>query len=192
MPALTHSDLLPLAASLTERTALEARVTAHLMPRTIRLGEHAILQFEDKTTALHHAQEWIRSSQEIDAALIQNALDGYSALIPDGSNLKARMRFEVADSELRTRELARLGGIEHRVYAEVEGQGRSYAIVEETLPRGRAETCSNLVLRVEFSAAQIANVRAGAEFGFGIDDDRMRVAHTLKRYQRAALLADFV
>ena len=191
MANLSHSELYSPEQYVTEAAAFRARVIEHKKPRKIPLGEFVTLLFEDQLTVRHRAQEMLCSTRVDDADSIQGALDACSRLIPDGSNLKASMLIEYADIERHKRELATLNGIEHRVYAEIEGQGRSFAIAYGDIPRLEIEKAAALhFMRFELTAAQITTIRAGAEFGFGIDDDRMRVAHTLKRHQRASLLAD--
>lgn len=191
MAKLSRSDLYSLEQYSSERPAFRARVIEHKKPRKIHLGEFVTLLFEDRLTVQYQIQEMLRIERVFEAEAIQDELDAYNPLIPDGSNLKATMLIEYADIEQRKRELATLGGIEHRVYAEIEGQGRSFAIADEDLPRSEDDKTSAVhFMRFELTPAQIMAIRAGADFGFGIDDDRMRVAHTLKRDQRASLLAD--
>ncbi len=192
MAQLSCSDLLPLAADSREREAFRSRAAAHQQSRRISLGEHAILHFEDQLTAQLRLQEWLWASKANEKMIVQAQLDAYCGLVPDGSNLKATLGFAYADSARRVAELEKLSSIEAHLYAEVEGLGRSFAITEQVAVHDEAGEPHNLpFLRFEFSPEQITAVRAGAEFGFGIDDDRMRVAHTLKRQSRAALLADF-
>ncbi|MDZ4350146.1 MAG: DUF3501 family protein [Xanthomonadaceae bacterium] len=192
MAKLSRSDLFSLEAYAAERPAFRTKVLAHKKNRQVALGEHATLLFEDRLTVQYQIQEMLRIERVFEAAGIEDELDAYNPLIPDGSNLKATLLFEYADVEQRKRELARLGGIEHKVYAEVEGLGQVFAIADEDLDRSEADKTSAVhFMRFEFSPAQIMALRAGADFGFGIDDDRMRVGATVKGDTRAALLADF-
>lgn len=192
MNALTRSDLLTLEAYAVERAAFRTRVIAHKKNRQVPLGEHITLLFEDRLTIQYQVQEMLRIERIFEPDAIQHELDTYNALIPTGSDLKATMLIEFPDEAQRRIELARLGGIEHKVYAEVEGLGRAFAIADEDMERSNSEKTSAVhFLRFAFSAEQIAALRAGADFGFGIDDERLRVGHTLKLDTRAALLADF-
>lgn len=192
MNALTRTDLYTLEAYASARAAFRAKAIAHKKNRQVPLGEHITLLFEDRLTIQYQVQEMLRIERIFEPDAIQDELDTYNALIPTGHNLKATMLIEFPDEAQRRVELARLGGIEHRVYAEVEGLGRTYAIADEDMDRSNSEKTSAVhFLRFEFSAEQIAALRAGAEFGFGIDDERLRVGHTVKRDTRAALLADF-
>src|SRR5690606_37552995 len=110
--------------------------------RTVHLGEHVTLLFEDRLTIRYQVQEMLRIERIFEPAAIQDELDAYNPLIPDGSNLKATMLIEYPDVEQRRRELARLGGIEHRVYAEVEGQTRNLAIADEDPDRNEGSKTS--------------------------------------------------
>ena len=191
MEKLTRADLFTLEAYSLERPAFRSRVIEHKKARKVALGEHVTLLFEDRLTIQYQIQEMLRIERIFESGAIQEELDAYNPLIPDGSNLKATMLIEYADSEQRKRELARLGGLEHRVYAEVEGLGRSFAIADEDLGRSEHDKTSAVhFLRFEFTPEQIMALRAGADFGFGIDDERMLVGATLKREGRASLLAD--
>ncbi len=192
MNTLNRSDLFTLEAYAGERSAFRARVIAHKKNRQVPLGEHITLLFEDRLTIQYQVQEMLRIERIFEPDAIQHELDTYNALIPTGCDLKATMLIEFPDEAQRRVALARLGGIEHKVYAEVEGSGRAFAIADEDMERSNSEKTSAVhFLRFAFSAEQIAALRAGADFGFGIDDERLRVGHTLKRDVRAALLADF-
>lgn len=192
MQPLTRNDLYGLEAYALERAAFRARVLAHKKTRQLALGEHVTLLFEDRLSIQYQVQEMLRIERIFEPAAIQEELDAYNPLIPNGSNLKATMLIEYSDEAQRRRELARLVGIEQRVYAEVEGHPRVFAIADEDLDRSSTEKTSAVhFLRFEFSRAQIAALRDAAEFGFGIDDDRLRVGTVVEGATRAALLADF-
>jgi hypothetical protein len=192
MTALARSDLYTLEAYADQRAAFRARVIAHKKNRQVPLGEHVTLLFEDRLTIQYQVQEMLRIERIFEPAAIQEELDAYNPLIPTGRNLKATMLVEFADEAQRKLELARLAEIEHKVYAEVEGHGRAVAIADEDMDRSNGEKTSAVhFLRFEFSREQIAALRAGADFGFGIDDERLRVGATVKGEIRAALLADF-
>jgi len=192
MDKLTRDDLLGLEAYATERAAFRARVLEHKKHRKLALGEHVTLLFEDRLTIQYQVQEMLRIERVFEPQAVQDELDAYNPLIPDGSNLKATVLIEYPDLEERRRELAKLGGIEHRLYAEIEGQGRVFAVADEDLDRSDAgKTSAVHFVRFEFGSAQIMALRAGAGLGFGIDDDRMRVGAVVSGPTRAALLADF-
>lgn len=192
MNALARSDLYTLEAYAAERAEFRSRVIAHKKNRQVALGEHITLLFEDRLTIQYQIQEMLRIERIFEANAIQEELDTYNALIPNGANLKATMLVEFPDEAQRRLELARLVGIEHRIYAEVEGLGRAVAIADEDMERSNdVKTSAVHFLRFEFSAEQIAALRAGADFGFGIDDERLRLGAMAKGDTRAALLADF-
>lgn len=192
MQALTRNDLYSLEAYAVQRAAFRARVLAHKKHRHLALGEHITLLFEDRLTIQYQVQEMLRIERIFEPAAIQEELDAYNPLIPNGRNLKATMLIEYPDEAQRRIELVRLAGIEHRVYAEIEGNERAFAIADEDLDRSSAgKTSAVHFLRFEFSPAQIAALRDGADFGFGIDDDRLRIGAVAKGPIRTALLADF-
>ncbi|MDX2300335.1 MAG: DUF3501 family protein, partial [Xanthomonadaceae bacterium] len=139
MTALTRADLYTLEAYASERAAFRAKVIAHKKNRQVPLGEHVTLLFEDRLTIQYQVQEMLRIERIFEPAAIQEELDAYNPLIPTGHNLKATMLVEFPDEAQRKRELARLAGIEHKVYAEVEGHGRAVAIADEDMERSNAE-----------------------------------------------------
>lgn len=192
MNILTRSDLFTLEAYAAERANFRSRVLAHKRNRQIALGEHITLLFEDRLTIQYQVQEMLRIERIFEADAIQEELDTYNALIPNGRNLKATMLVEFPDEVQRRLELARLVGIEHHIYAEVEGLGRAVAIADEDMDRSNDEKTSAVhFLRFEFSTEQVTALRAGADFGFGIDDDRLHLGTMIKGDSRNALLADF-
>jgi len=150
------------------------------------------LQFEDRITVQYQVQEMLRIERLFEAHAIEQELDAYNPLIPDGSNLKATMLLEYPDPEVRKAELARLGGLEHRVHADVVGHPRCYAIADEDLERSEGNKTSAVhFLRFEFSPAAIRALREGAGLELGIDDPRMPVRLEVPEASRMALLADF-
>lgn len=192
MQKLTRTDLYTLEAYAAERAAFRNRVLAHKKARRLHLGEHVTLLFEDRLTIQYQIQEMLRIERIFEPEAIQDELDAYNPLIPDGSNLKATMLIEYPDIAQRQRELARLGGIEHRVYAQVDGHDRIFAIADEDLGRSQAgKTAAVHFLRFEFAPAQIMALRAGAGLVFGIDDDRLRIQARAADDTCHALTADF-
>lgn len=192
MNKLSRDDLYSLERYATERAAFRSRVIAHKKQRQVALGEHCILLFEDRLTVHYQIQEMLRVERIFEAAGIQDELDAYNPLIPDGTNLKATMLFEFPDPAVRNERLGQLGDIEHRVFAEVDGQPRVYAHADEDLPRSSGDKTSAVhFLRFEFPAACISALRAGADFAFGLDDPRLPVRTSVSDLTRQALLADF-
>ena len=135
MNKLTRTDLLPLERYAEERNEFRTRVIAHKKLRKVALGEHISLLFEDRLTVQYQVQEMLRIERIFETAGIQDEIDAYNPLIPDGSNLKATMLIEFPDAAVRAERLAQLGGIEHRVYAEVTGLPKIFAHADEDLDR---------------------------------------------------------
>lgn len=187
---LERADLYPTEDYLAERAALRARVLERQTTRTIPLGAQASLVFEDRLSVQFRVQEMLRLAPAVTEAVVESALLACRPLLPDGRRLIASLRIAFAvEGALAP---AQLEGVERRVYAEVEGLGRNFAEPVQPPFCGEAGAAgAPPLLGFRFSRDQIALLRAGAEFGFGIDDPRMRVGHTLKRAARAALLADF-
>ena len=192
MNKLTRSDLLSLERYAAERGEFRARVLAHKKARHIALGPNAALLFEDRTTVQYQVQEMLRIERIFEPDGIQEELDAYNPLIPDGGNLKATLLFEYPDPAVRAARLGQLAEIEHRVYAEVMGQPKIFAHADEDLGRSNAEKTSAVhFLRFEFPPAAIAALRSGATLAFGIEDPRLPLHTVVADDARAALLADF-
>lgn len=192
MTALARTDLYNLETYAVERAAFRSRVLAHKQLRKLHLGEHVTLLFEDRLTIQYQIQEMLRIERIFEPAAIQEELDAYNPLIPGGCDLKATMLVEYADEAVRRRELARLGGIEHRVYAEVAGIGRATTYADEDMDRSDDDKTSAVhFLRFAFRAEAIAALRSGAALRFGIDDPRMPLVVDVPETTRVALLRDF-
>ena len=192
MEKLTRNDLLPLGRYAAERAAFRARAIAHKLRRTLHLGPHMTLLFEDRLTVQYQVQEMLRIERIFEAEGIEEELRAYNPLIPDGANLKATCLIEYADATVRARELARLRDIEHRFHAEVAGHPRVAALADEDLGRSNADKTSSVhFLRFELGAARVAALRAGAALRIGIDDARYPHVAEVAGDLRAALLADF-
>ena len=192
MNKLTRADLLSLERYAAERADFRARVLAHKKARHVALGANAALLFEDRATVQYQVQEMLRIERIFEPAGIQEELDAYNPLIPDGSNLKATLMFEYPDPVLRAERLGQLAEIEHRVYAEVEGHPRVFAHADEDLGRSNDDKTSAVhFLRFEFPPALVAGLRAGATLAFGIEDARLPVHAQVEADTRNALLADF-
>jgi len=152
------------------RKASRADAIAHRRLRSVVLGEHVTVQFEDEQTILRQIQEMLHIEKIFEEDGIQAEIDAYAPLVPDGSNWKATMLIEYPDPHERKRELARLIGVEDRLFVEVEGHPRVYAIADEDLDRENAEKTSSVhFVRFEFSDAQRLAVRAGAQVKLGCD-----------------------
>jgi uncharacterized protein YggL (DUF469 family) len=192
MHKLTRADLLSLEAYAQQRNEFRARVMAHKKQRTVHLGEHLTLIFEDRLSIQYQVQEMLRIERIFEADGIQDELDAYNPLVPDGSNLKATMLIEYADVEQRKRELVRLRHIEHALALSVHGHAAVTAIADEDMERSTDEkTAAVHFLRFELSPAMIADWRAGAAVTLASTLAAMPVEATLTSEQRRALAADF-
>ena len=167
---ITPDNLMGLEAYSKFRKAHKAEVIAHRKLRSIGLGEHITLQFESETTIRYQIQEMLRIEKIFDEEGILQEIEVYAPLVPDGNNWKATMLIEYPDENERRRELARLIGIEDRLFVEVEGQERVYAIADEDLERENDEKTSAVhFVRFELDPATCAAVKAGAGVKLGCD-----------------------
>ncbi|MGM9480792.1 DUF3501 family protein [Roseateles sp. NT4] len=167
---ITPDSLMTLEAYAKFRKVEKAAIVAHRRLRSVRLGEHLNLQFEDERTIRYQIQEMLRIEKIFEEEGIQGEIDAYAPLVPDGGNWKATMLIEYPDPNERKRELARLIGVEDRMFVEVEGQPRVYAIADEDLDRENEEKTSAVhFVRFELSAAMRQAVKAGAGVRLGCD-----------------------
>ncbi|MBU6260850.1 MAG: DUF3501 family protein [Burkholderiales bacterium] len=170
MTTITPASLLTLEAYSKIRKSSQPEAIAHRRLRSVALGEHMTLQFEDERTVRRQIQEMLHIEKIFDEDGIRSEIEAYAPLIPDGTNWKATMLIEYPDPHERKRELARLIGVEDRLYVEVEGRGRVYAIADEDLERENAEKTSAVhFVRFEFAPAQRQALRAGAAATLGCD-----------------------
>lgn len=167
---ITRDSLMTLEAYAKFRKAEKGAIIAHRRLRSVRLGEHLNLQFDDERTIRYQIQEMLRIEKIFEEEGIQSEIDAYLPLVPDGGNWKATLLIEYPDPNERRRELARLIGVEDRVFVEVEGQARVYAIADEDLDRENDEKTSAVhFVRFELSAAMREAVKAGASVKLGCD-----------------------
>ena len=193
MATISRDSLLTLEAYAKQREAFRARVLEHKRHRTVHVGAHVTLIFEDELTVRYQIQEMLRIERTFDEEGILGELEAYTPLIPDGTNLKATMMIEFEEPQQRRRELARLKGIERCVYLQVAGRPRIGAIADEDLERENEQKTSAVhFLRFEFDAAALAALRSGAALAAGIDhpDYRARI-EALPADVRASLMRDF-
>ncbi len=167
---ITRDSLMSLEAYDKHRKAHKAERIAHRRLRSVHLGQHLNLQFEDEQTVRVQIQEMLRIEKIFDEDGIQAEIDAYAPLVPDGSNWKATVLIEYPDPNERRRELARLIGIEDRLFVEVEGHARVYAIADEDLDRENEEKTSAVhFVRFEFSDPMRRAILAGASVKLGCD-----------------------
>ena len=194
MAAITRESLLSLEAYAKARGEFRERVLAHKKARTVHLGEHVTLLFEDELTIRYQIQEMLRIEKTFEEDGIRDELAAYSALVPDGTNFKATMLLEYEDVEARRAALATLKGIERRTWVAAEGGERIYAIADEDLDRENDEKTSAVhFLRFELPRATIAALKGGAALAIGVDHPACAVTiAAVADETRAALVADLV
>ena len=170
MTTLSRADLWSLEEYSERRSAFRVQVMAHKKTRQVALGDHARLYFEDVLTIRYQIQEMLRIEKVFEAYAIDEELEAYQPLIPDGHNWKATFMIEYEDPLERAEQLAQLIGVENKVWLEVEDCERVYPIADEDLPRENdTKTSSVHFLRYELSPEMIAAVNAGAAVCAGID-----------------------
>jgi len=191
MHKLTRADLFTLEAYADARPAFRTQVLAHKKCRTLHLGDHLTLLFEDRQTVQYQIQEMLRIERIFEAAGIQDELDAYNPLIPDGSNLKATLLVEYEDEQQRRRELQRLRGLEDHIELQVGAESIT-AIADEDMERSNDDkTAAVHFLRFELTPAMIADWKDGAEVVVRSTHPASVVAATLSADRRHALTADF-
>lgn len=188
---ITPESLMTLEAYSKWRKVHKAEVMAHRKLRTVHLGEHLTLQFESELSMRYQIQEMLRIEKIFEEDEIQQEIDAYAPLVPDGSNWKATVMIEYTDVNERKRELARLIGVEDRLFVEVEGCERVYAIADEDLDRETAEKTSAVhFVRFELSPAMRAAVKAGAAVKLGCDHTHYPAHVTIAPETLASLAGD--
>jgi len=169
MPTLSRADLWSLEEYSEMRPTFRAQVMAHKKIRQLSLSEHARLYFEDALTIRYQIQEMLRVEKVFETHAINEELEAYLPLVPDGHNWKATFMIEYDDPEERAQELAKLIGVEDQVWLQVEDCERIYPIADEDMPRENATKTSSVhFLRFELSPEMIAAVHAGASITAGI------------------------
>ena len=170
MPKLSRDSLMTLEAYAKARKDFRARVIAHKKARTVHLGEHVTLIFEDELTIRYQVQEMLRIEKIFEEQGIQDEIDAYSPLIPDGRNLKATMMVEYEDEAERRVALAKLRDIEDRTWVRVEGCKAVYAIADEDLDRETEEKTSSVhFLRFELTDEMAEALKYGMTLSIGVD-----------------------
>lgn len=188
---ITADSLMTLEAYAKWRKQHQAEVIAHRKLRSVALGEHITVQFESELTMRYQIQEMLRIEKIFEEEGIQQEIDAYAPLVPDGSNWKATMLLEYPDINERRRELARLLGVAERMFVEVEGHERVYAIADEDLDRENEEKTSSVhFLRFELAPAMRAAVKAGAAVKLGCDHTNYPAHGMLAAETLASLAGD--
>ncbi len=192
MAKLSRDKLMTLEAYAKARNAIRSEVMAHKKNRCVALGDHVSLIFEDEMTIRYQVQEMLRSEKIFEEAGIQDELDTYNPLIPDGSNWKATMMIEYEDIEERRRMLAKLVGIEDRVWMQVAGLARVYAIADEDLERATEQKTSAVhFLRFELTGEMSRALQQGAGLSMGVNHPAYQATlDPVPSAVRASLLRD--
>jgi hypothetical protein len=186
---ITLESLMTLEAYSKWRKTHKPEIIAHRKLRSVQLGEHINLQFESELTMRYQIQEMLRVEKIFEEEGIVQEIEAYAPLVPDGSNWKATMLLEYTDVNERKRELARLIGVEDRMFVEVEGYPRVYAIADEDLDRENDEKTSAVhFVRFELTPSMCAAVKAGAAVKLGCDHTHYP-AHTQIAAETLASLA---
>ena len=189
--SISRDKLLSLEAYARVRVSSRPAFIAHRKLRSVQLGEHLNLQFEDEQTVLRQIQEMLHIEKIFEEAGIASEIEAYAPLVPDGSNWKATLLIEYPDPNERKRELGRLIGVEDRIYVEVEGHARSYAIADEDLDRETEEKTSAVhFLRFEFDKATREALRAGAGARLACDHTHYPAHVTIAPETLASLAGD--
>lgn len=192
MQRLTRDDLMSLEQYSEAREGFRSKVMDHKRDRRIDLGTNAALYFEDRSTIAYQVQEMLRIERIFEVDGINEELAAYNPLVPDGSNWKATFMIEFPDEDERRAMLQKLIGVEDRVYMQINGHERVYAIADEDLERSDEQKTSAVhFLRFELSGDQVGSLRNGATLAAGIDHDSYMVEiSSLTDKIRQSLLAD--
>lgn len=174
MNKIERQDLLSLEEYAQERGEIRQRAIAHRQNRRLPLSPNATLYFEDRFTVQYQIQEVLRAERLFEPHEVQEEIDTYNELIPDGTNWIATLMFEYPDIQERTMALGRMGGIEDRVFVRIGDRDPIFVIANEDLDRTDQEKTSAVhFLRFQLSKDDIEAVRSGLEVSFGIDHPEM-------------------
>jgi len=188
---IRRDSLLSLEAYARQRNEFRAQVIAHKKRRTVHLGEHLTLLFEDELTIRYQVQEMLRIERIFEDEGIQHELDAYNPLIPDGGNWKATMLIEYPDAEERRVMLARLKGLERNVWVQVGAGPRIYAVADEDLERENDDKTSSVhFLRFELGAEARGELRRGAKLAIGADHPEYAASVVVDGAVRDSLAGD--
>ena len=170
MGQITRDSLMTLEAYAKARPAMRAQTIEHKKNRRVQLGEHVALMFEDELALRYQIQEMLRVEKTFHEDGIQDELNAYTPLVPDGNNWKATMLIEYPDVDERRVMLAQLKGVEDKVYVQVAGHTRVYAVADEDMERENDEKTSSVhFLRFDLQPAMLGSLKAGAALAMGVD-----------------------
>ena len=192
MAQISRDSLWTLEHYARIRNQFRQEVIAHKKLRQVALGEHITLFFEDEKTIRYQIQEMLRIEKTFEESGIQDELDAYNPLIPTGRNFKCTMMIEYPDPEIRKVELARLKGVEDRVWIQVEGREKVYAIADEDLERENDEKTSSVhFMRFELDEDMASALKYGVGLAMGVDHPNYNVVvDPVAPETRASLVKD--
>jgi hypothetical protein len=191
MPRIERSTLMTLETYARERTQFRAKVMQHKQNRTVHLGDHLTLIFEDELTMRYQIQEMLRVERIFEEEGIREELDAYNPLVPDGRNFKATMMLEYPDPEERRVRLAALKGVEHRIWVRAGQLERVWAVADEDLERENEEKTSSVhFLRFELDEPAAQALKGGASLSIGVDHHEYIASVALPPAMRDALVKD--
>ncbi len=177
MKKLTREDLYSLEDYAAMRDDYRKKIMAHKENRRLELGENILLSFEDREIMQYQVQEMLKAEKIFEADGIEEELAAYNPLIPDGTNWKATMLIQYTDVEERQKQLAKLIGIENKIWMQVEGGDKIFAIADEDLERDNAEKTSAVhFMRYELSSDMIDAVKNGAVISAGVDHENYQAS----------------
>jgi len=191
MSHLTPEDLYTLEEYARIRADFRAKVMEHKRNRKVHIGPNATLYFEDRLTMQYQIQEMLRIERIFEPEGIAEELAAYNPLVPDGSNWKATFMVEYPEEDERREALAKLIGIEDKVWVQVEGNDRVYALADEDLEReNETKTSSVHFLRFELTPGMVSGMKEGADLSVGIDHPSYRFTVTVDHATRDSLAGD--
>ena len=192
MATITRDSLLSLEAYHKERTAFREKAIQERRLRTVHLGDHVTMIFENEFLMRYQIQEMLRVEKMFEEEGIEDELNAYNPLVPGGSDFKATMMIEYPNEADRKVALAKLVGVEHQIFIEVEGQPRVYAIADEDLERSTAEKTSAVhFMRFDLSKDMKRALQAGAQLMVGCDHKEYPMhVQTLPLETLASLVSD--
>ena len=170
MTKIARNSLLSLEEYAKKRSDIRTDAMRLKKVRSVFVGPNMTLQFESEATIRYQIQEMLRIEKTFEEEGIQDELEAYNPLVPDGTNLKCTQMIEFPDEDERRVRLAELVGVEDRTYIQVQGQDRVYAIADEDMDRSTATKTSSVhFMRFEFTASMIKAIKAGAPIAIGVD-----------------------
>ena len=191
MKKLTRNDLMSLEQYSDQRAEFRTEVMSHKTHRRVPIGPNFTLYFEDRLTIQYQIQEMLRAERIFEADGIEEELETYNPLIPDGGNLKATAMFEFPDRDLRQKRLGELAGVEHHIWLQVDGHDKVSAIANEDLERSTEDKTSAVhFLRFEFNEDSISALKSGAGLSAGIDHENYPHTSRIEGETLKALVKD--